>query len=133
MAVDAVAQETPRFRLMLAGRWSWLPGNVTLLVGGLIVGGIIGLSLLAPWISPYDPVKPDYGVALLPPGPGHLFGTDNFGRDIFTRILFGGIRLVARQHARAARWLFRWPGRHPGDEAGRYGRGLPLPGPADRD
>jgi peptide/nickel transport system permease protein len=88
MAVDAVAQETPRFRLMLTGRWSWLPGNVTLLVGGLIVGGIIGLSLLAPWISPYDPVKPDYGVALLPPGPGHLFGTDNFGRDIFTRTLY---------------------------------------------
>ena len=88
MAVDAVAQETPRFRLMLAGRWSWLPGNVTLLVGGLIVGGIITLSLLAPWISPYDPVKPDYGAALLPPGPGHLFGTDNFGRDIFTRTIY---------------------------------------------
>ena len=88
MAVDAVAQETPRFRLMLAGRWSWLPGNVTLLVGGLIVGGIITLSLLAPWISPYDPVKPDYGAALLPPGPGHLFGTDNFGRDIFTWTIY---------------------------------------------
>ena len=88
MAVDAVAQETPRFRLMLAGRWSWLPGNVTLIVGGLIVGGIITLSLLAPWISPYDPVKPDYGAALLPPGPGHPFGTDNFGRDIFTRTIY---------------------------------------------
>ena len=88
MAVDAVAQPTPRFRLMLASRWSWLPGNVTLILGGAIVGGIILLSLLAPWITPYDPIKPDYGAALLPPGPGHLLGTDNFGRDVFTRILY---------------------------------------------
>jgi peptide/nickel transport system permease protein len=88
MAVDAVAQETPRFRLMLARRWDWLPRNVSLLLGVLILGGIIAMSLLAPWISPYDPVKPDYGAALLPPSTQHLFGTDNFGRDVFTRTIY---------------------------------------------
>lgn len=88
MAVDAVAQETPRFRPMLARRWDWLPRSTALLLGVVILGGIILLSLLAPVISPYDPIKPDYGAALLPPSSVHLFGTDNFGRDIFTRAIY---------------------------------------------
>ena len=88
MAVDAVVQETPRFRPMLARRWDWLPRGTAFLLGVVILGGIIALSLLAPVISPYDPIKPDYGAALLPPSSVHLFGTDNFGRDIFTRTVY---------------------------------------------
>jgi peptide/nickel transport system permease protein len=88
MAVDAIAPATPRFRLMLARPWSWLPGHTSLLLGGLILGGIIALAVFAPLISPYDPIKPDYGSALLPPSSTHLFGTDNFGRDIFTRTIY---------------------------------------------
>jgi len=88
MAAEAIAQEPRRFRPLFAGRWGWLPSNAALYVGILVLGGIIALSLLAPVISAFDPIKPDYGQALKPPSATHLFGTDNFGRDIFTRTLY---------------------------------------------
>jgi peptide/nickel transport system permease protein len=88
MAIDAVALEPPRSRPLLVGRWGWLPSNVALLLGALLLGGILALSLLAPVISPYDPIAPDYSAALLPPSRAHPFGTDNFGRDVFTRTIY---------------------------------------------
>ncbi|WP_410012573.1 ABC transporter permease [Sodalis sp. C49] len=39
-------------------------------------------------IAPYDPLAFDYRAILKPPGPHHLFGTDNFGRDIFSRVIY---------------------------------------------
>lgn len=46
-------------------------------------------ALTAPWIAPYDPVEQDLDYRLQPPGKGHLLGTDNFGRDNFSRIIYG--------------------------------------------
>jgi len=46
-------------------------------------------ALLAPWLAPYDPVAIDFGAMLAPPGWEHPFGTDAFGRDILTRIVYG--------------------------------------------
>lgn len=45
---------------------------------------------LAPWIAPYDPVQMKLAVKLQPPSLEHFFGTDHFGRDIFSRLLHGG-------------------------------------------
>lgn len=51
---------------------------------------IIALAAaFAPWISPYDPIKPDFTAARQPPSPAHILGTDDIGRDILARILFG--------------------------------------------
>ena len=47
-------------------------------------------SLLAPWLSPYDPLALDLSSKLQPPGIHHWLGTDYFGRDVLTRILWGG-------------------------------------------
>jgi hypothetical protein len=44
-------------------------------------------SILAPWLTPYDPIEQDLRNAMQPPGWAHPFGTDNFGRDIFSRVL----------------------------------------------
>ncbi len=44
----------------------------------------------APWLSAYDPDKPVLNVQLRPPSPAHLLGTDDLGRDLLTRILYGG-------------------------------------------
>jgi ABC-type dipeptide/oligopeptide/nickel transport system permease subunit len=56
----------------------------------LAVLAVIALSmLLAPWLTPYDPLTMDYEDQLLPPSSAHLFGTDLFGRDVFTRVLYG--------------------------------------------
>jgi peptide/nickel transport system permease protein len=46
-------------------------------------------ALLAPWIAPYDPAALHLEQRLLPPGRHYLLGTDELGRDIFSRILFG--------------------------------------------
>ncbi|ADV82018.1 ABC transporter permease [Terriglobus saanensis] len=52
--------------------------------------GIFALAaLLAPWIAPHDPAALDLQARLLSPGHGHWFGTDELGRDIFSRTLFG--------------------------------------------
>lgn len=70
-------------------RYRWLPQRHTLTAGVLILGSWLLLALLAPWIAPYDPIAQHLEASLLPPGLPHLFGTDNFGRDIFSRVIWG--------------------------------------------
>ncbi len=88
MAVDAATLETLTRRPALAGFWGRRPHNLSLAFGIVILGALLGMAIFAPLITPYDPIAPDYGAALQPPGPHHLFGTDNFGRDVFTRTLY---------------------------------------------
>ena len=47
-------------------------------------------AVLAPVIAPYDPIAQDLALRLKAPSTEHLFGTDNFGRDIFSRVIYGG-------------------------------------------
>ena len=63
--------------------------NKMSLVGGSIVFIYIILAVLAPLISPYDPYEIDLVNKLQPPSPDHIMGTDDKGRDIFSRILYG--------------------------------------------
>ena len=57
---------------------------------GLLIVIVLSLSaLLAPTIAPYDPLEPDYTVILMPPDTSHWLGTDELGRDIFSRLLYG--------------------------------------------
>ena len=46
-------------------------------------------AILAGHLAPYDPVEIDFAAMLSPPSPDHPFGTDSFGRDILTRIIYG--------------------------------------------
>lgn len=62
---------------------------------GLIAGSVLGLlvlvALLSPWLTPYAPNEQNLGAALLPPlSPGHILGTDELGRDVLTRLMAGG-------------------------------------------
>jgi peptide/nickel transport system permease protein len=52
-------------------------------------GVVVAAALLAPVLTPFDPVKTDLANSLDSPSSTHLLGTDNFGRDIFTRLLYG--------------------------------------------
>ncbi|OWT80215.1 MULTISPECIES: ABC transporter permease [unclassified Achromobacter] len=47
-------------------------------------------AVAAPWVAPYDPTAPDYQNVLAGPSPAHWAGTDSYGRDIFSRIIWGG-------------------------------------------
>lgn len=60
------------------------------LIGGGMVLGLLLMALLAPVIAPADPLKQNPPMRLKPPSAEHLLGTDEFGRDLFSRILYGG-------------------------------------------
>ena len=65
-------------------RWS----NVTLGVGLTIVGITLLAALFAPWIAPYNPNAVNLLTSFEPPSWHHLMGTDNLGRDIFSRVVY---------------------------------------------
>jgi peptide/nickel transport system permease protein len=59
------------------------------LAGLIIVVGLAVVAIFAPLIAPYDPIVPDLGHALEAPSWHHLFGTDQSGRDVLSRVLYG--------------------------------------------
>lgn len=59
------------------------------LIGSSIILFFLVIAILAPWLAPYNPIKPDLNIRLLPPGPHHPFGTDSVGMDIYSRVLYG--------------------------------------------
>ncbi|MBY0336978.1 MAG: ABC transporter permease [Acetobacteraceae bacterium] len=61
----------------------------TLTTGLVIVGAIALLAAIGPWITPYDPDAFAVRSRLQPPSATHWFGTDEFGRDVFSRVLAG--------------------------------------------
>jgi ABC-type dipeptide/oligopeptide/nickel transport system permease subunit len=80
---------TPRVRNR---RWTLLKRALTARgapFGGIVLLVAVLVALFAPFISPYDPLKQDLVSPLLPPSSTHLLGTDNLGRDIVARVLFG--------------------------------------------
>ncbi len=63
--------------------------NRLAVLGLLIIVGLILMAIFAPLIAPYDPIATDLAKRLQPPSPEHYFGTDQVGRDIFSRIIWG--------------------------------------------
>lgn len=57
--------------------------------GMAVVGLLLLAAALAPWLAPHDPLAQNLARALQPPGADHWFGTDEFGRDVFSRLLHG--------------------------------------------
>jgi peptide/nickel transport system permease protein len=60
-----------------------------LMIGIVILLLMLAIGLLAPVLSPYSPQKPDYSVIIQAPSLSHPFGTDAFGRDVLTRVMYG--------------------------------------------
>ncbi len=58
-------------------------------IGGVIVLSLVLMALFAPWIAPYDPYAINVRERLLPPAFAHPFGTDDLGRDLFSRVIYG--------------------------------------------
>lgn len=64
--------------------------NRTMLVGAIILAVVMLAAILAPWVAPYAPNKLSIVNKLKGPSLNHFFGTDEFGRDIFSRAIFAG-------------------------------------------
>lgn len=58
-------------------------------IGGLIVLSLVLMAIFAPWLAPYDPYDINVRERLLPPSFTHPFGTDDLGRDLFSRVIYG--------------------------------------------
>ncbi len=69
--------------------WRVFNANKTSWAGLIVLGGIILMALLAPWIAPYDPIEQDIIARLQPPDAQYWLGTDMFGRDVLSRIIWG--------------------------------------------
>lgn len=57
--------------------------------GLVMIIGLLILALLAPYLTPYDPVRASLAEPMHPPSLDHPFGTDHLGRDLFSRVLYG--------------------------------------------
>lgn len=69
--------------------WQRFRANRFAVAGAVVVVVMFALSFLAPFITPYDPNTLDAYHVLLPPSASHWFGTDEVGRDVFTRMVYG--------------------------------------------
>jgi peptide/nickel transport system permease protein len=69
--------------------WPRFRRNRLALSGLIMVGALFLVSLLAPWLAPYDPNYIDIQAILMPPSSAHWMGTDSLGRDVFSRIIYG--------------------------------------------
>jgi len=58
-------------------------------IGGAVVLLMLLVAVAAPWLAPYDPVAVDFGAMLVAPSAKHWLGTDSFGRDVFSRVVYG--------------------------------------------
>lgn len=69
--------------------WKRFRRNRFALAGGVVVAVLFAVSLLAPLITPWDPAAINAYQVLLPPSASHWMGTDELGRDVFSRVIFG--------------------------------------------
>jgi peptide/nickel transport system permease protein len=67
-------------------RFKW---NSSLVMGGAIILIMVVAAVFAPYLTPYDPIRLDIRSRFQPPSTTHWFGTDQYGRDVFTRVLYG--------------------------------------------
>ncbi len=69
--------------------WRRLVRRRAAMLGLAAVLGFIALALFAPWIAAYDPIATDWGALRKAPSMAHWFGTDEIGRDVLSRVIYG--------------------------------------------
>ena len=95
MAIDsslvesAVAAPAEAPHGWLAQIWSFARAKPLGAAGALIILTMLVVALLAPTLAPFDPYLPDYGAQFSRPGFDHWLGTDEFGRDVLSRVMHG--------------------------------------------
>lgn len=80
-AVAVSARPNALWQVFRKNRLSWLGVALLLL--------IVGVALLAPWIAPHDPLQQNIAYRLDPPSSDYWLGTDSYGRDVLSRLMYG--------------------------------------------
>jgi len=85
--IELGLRSRPRSQWAIA--WTQLRRNRSAIVGGTVAAFLIIVALLAPWITPFDPIQTYPKDRLISPNWEHPMGTDKLGRDIFSRVIAG--------------------------------------------
>jgi peptide/nickel transport system permease protein len=87
----ARSEASPRtvLEMVQSHAWRQFRGNRLAVAGGVVVLLLAAVAVLAPVLAPYDPAAYDVKQILLAPSVAHWFGTDQLGRDVLSRMLFG--------------------------------------------
>jgi peptide/nickel transport system permease protein len=94
VAVPPVSVVNPRTRRRRLQRKRFM--RRPLAVAGLVVATLfILMAIFAPWIAPYSPSASDFNATLAPPSSQHWLGTDELGRDVLSRIIWGARASIA--------------------------------------
>lgn len=104
--------------------WRRLTTRRTTLAALVVLVVLVALAAFAPLVAPYDPLAMGIGPGLNAPGRVHLFGTDLFGRDVLSRVIYGG--RISLTVAFAAVLFSSLIGVTLGLVAGYYGKGLDM-------
>ena len=83
-----------RLATALSNAWYELRKSRTASIGLVMLVLLFSACAATPWIATQNPIKQNYRERLQPPSEQHLLGTDRLGRDIYSRLLWGGRRLV---------------------------------------
>jgi peptide/nickel transport system permease protein len=90
MMARAVVREAPAVSHRASAlSWRRLVRHSSLVAGAVIVMIVVSSAVLAPRLAPHDPIEQAFSNQLLAPSLAHPFGTDEFGRDIFSRVIYG--------------------------------------------
>lgn len=81
----AAAQERSAGRKFL----HWMQDDIPAAIALVALLVIVACSIFAPWLAPYDPTAQNYDAMLEPPSAAHILGTDDLGRDVFSRLIHG--------------------------------------------
>jgi peptide/nickel transport system permease protein len=84
----ATAEDMPRVASPLARAATAIRRNPTIFIGAVLLVALVAMTLAAPWIAG-DPFRQAPVNRLRPPSEGFWFGTDQFGRDVFSRTVYG--------------------------------------------
>ena len=87
--IDAFQEATPHVNELKRFSRVFL-GRPVVVIGAIIIIILFILAAFPQWIAPYDPIKQDLSNTLLQPSSEHLLGTDALGRDLLSRIIYGG-------------------------------------------
>ena len=85
---DSIQNTRSRSKLAIALRWLWR--HPIILCGLTLLIIMLLIAIFAPLIAPYDPIRVNPIARMKPPSAEHWFGTDHLGRDVFSRVIYGG-------------------------------------------
>lgn len=92
--VPALPGRGKRLASGISRAWYELRKSRTAFIGFFMLVALFGACVATPRIATHDPIKQSYRERLAPPSARHYLGTDRLGRDIYSRLLWGGRRLV---------------------------------------